>query len=290
MVFLYLWIITIIFLSILFLPSYLISSKLFPSRKLIPLIMSLFSIVLCSIIVYSFSIHCFVFFPFYAITPLTSHCESYIRNYLFLPNNRCLSLFGTFNMCFNLRPYSYFVLKLLPFSVAYFVSLIDLLFSSSICHLSLLSERHTLSSFSSRTGTKQNLVRQCIIFPVKDLPRFRISFLNLKFSYWELRCIKHILIVERLYQASKFKVLKWEESCSSSLSYDATTDNTSLSRMMVLTSSFISALFQMDNFLMKVLANVQLILKYTDSPFHGIVRESFSEEMLKTYLSNKSVY
>jgi len=59
---------------------------------------------------------------------------------------------------------------------------------------------------------------------------------------------------------------------------------------MLLTSSFISALFQMDSFLMKLLANVQLILKYTDSPFHGIVRQSFSEGMLKTYVSNKSVY
>lgn len=40
-------------------------------------------------------------------------------------------------------------------------------------------------------------------------------------------------------------------------------------------SSFIPALFKMDTFLIKVLANVQLILKYTDSPFHGIVKGEF---------------
>jgi len=55
-------------------------------------------------------------------------------------------------------------------------------------------------------------------------------------------------------------------------------------------SSFIPALFKTDTFLIKVLANVQLILKYTDSPFHGIVKESFSQGTLKSYVSNKSAY
>ena len=59
---------------------------------------------------------------------------------------------------------------------------------------------------------------------------------------------------------------------------------------MLLMSSFIPALFKTDTFLIKVLANVQLILKYTDSPFHGIVKESFSQGTLKSYVSNKSAY
>lgn len=41
---------------------------------------------------------------------------------------------------------------------------------------------------------------------------------------------------------------------------------------------------------MKVLANVQLILEYTDSPFHGIVRASFSQETLKIYVPKRSAY
>jgi hypothetical protein len=82
-----------------------------------------------------------------------------------------------------------------------------------------------------------------------------------------------MLIVERLYTSVRnSKFLSERKAILRPFLTMITMENKTLSQIMLLMSYFIPTLFKIDTFLMKVLANVQLVLKYSDSPVHGIFK------------------